>query len=157
MKKYIFSLLVLGIIAFPGALAFAANNTNVFDPSILAGPLVSCTGNPIILGTNGATSTNANACVSLCDLIQTFENFVYFGIGVVIWIIAPILFAWGGIMYMMSRGKPEGISSASKILTGTLVGLLIVLCAWLLVNTVVTSLKITGVGGFGESGSCTPQ
>jgi hypothetical protein len=157
MKKYIFSLLALGIIAFPGALVFAANNTNVFDPSILAGPLISCQGFYPTSTMPGITLTNGyKSCTNLCDLIQTFENFVYFGIGIVIWIISPILFGWGGIMFMISRGQPNGISKAKSILTGGLIGLLITLCAWLIVDTVVTRLNIIGVGGFGTSGSCTP-
>ena len=64
-------------------------------------------------------------------------------------------YPWGGLMFMFSRGKPDGISKAKSILTGAVVGLLIVLFAWLIVNTAVTVLGITGfVGGFGTN-TCT--
>ncbi len=144
-KKYIFYLLAAGVILFPSFVFAAA--PSVF-PTGFWGPLVSCTGN----GGGGLPS-----CASMCDLIQTFENVIYFGISVAIFIIAPILFAWGGIMYMISRGKPEGTGAAKKILTGALIGVLIVLGGWLIVNTFVGVLGISGIGGFGSGGTCTLQ
>jgi hypothetical protein len=150
MKKIIFCLCAFGVVLLP-SLVFAAPN---IWPTGFWGPLVSCTGNPYIFGANGATSTNSSACTSLCDLVNTVENIIYFGISVVVFIITPILFAWGGLMFMFSRGKPEGISKARSILTGALIGLCIVLCAWLIVNTVVNVLGINNyIGGFG-TGTC---
>ena len=152
MKKYIFSLCALAVVLLP-SLAFAYTAPSI--PYWATNGLVSCTGNLYNVAST-TYSANPNACTSLCDLINTIENVIYFGITIALFVILPILFAWGGLMFMFSRGKPEGISKAKGILTGAVVGLLIVLGAWLIVNTVVNALGIKGVGGFGTN-ICTVQ
>lgn len=154
---YGFSLAIVIIPLFTPMSAIAANYKvpNIW-PIGFWGPIVSCTGN--VYNTNsvisgGASSSipysvNNNACTSLCDLVNTTINLIYFGISFALFIITPILFAWGGIKFMISQGDPNGISEAKKILTGTLVGLLIVLGAWLIVNTIISFLGIINVGGF---------
>ena len=78
-------------------------------------------------------------------------------IGVGIWIFIPILFAWGGIKFMLARGDPGKASEARKVLTGTLWGVIIMVCAWLIVSTFVhffglsSAIPYFGTGG----GICT--
>ena len=142
-KKKIFYLVALVAITLPSFASAAVPNV---WPTGFWGPLLSCSGNY----TNGSLPP----CTSLCDLISTIENIIYFGISVVVFIIAPVLFAWGGIMYMVSRGSPDGISKAKGVLTKTLLGVVITLGAWLIVNTFVGALGLSGsVGGFG-TGTC---
>jgi Mn2+/Fe2+ NRAMP family transporter len=130
--------------------AFANSNpirSNVWNPTILRGPLVTCTG-------TGSQDTNPTfpACQSLCDLVSTFANVVYFFIGVVIWIIAPIMIAWSGITFMTSRGNTSRTSEARKMITAVAIGLLIVLCSYLIIFTFVKVLGFAGsVGGFGTN------
>jgi hypothetical protein len=133
------------------AIVFACNaNSNVWNISILKGPLITCTGAGAVGG------TDQKNCTDFCDLICTSANVIYFGIGVVLWIIMPIMFAWSGLMLILSRGNPNGTSNARKMLTGTVIGLLIVLCAYIIVYTFVNVLNISGVGGF-TNPSCTIQ
>jgi hypothetical protein len=140
----VYAALLVFSLALP-YVASAAINSNVWSPSILSGPLVTCTGNGV-----GGTQ-----CQNLCDLIATIANVIYYCIGVVIWIITPIMVAWAGILMLMSRGSPEKVSSARKMLTGIMLGLLIVLCAYLIVYTFVSVLGIqNSVGGFGTA-ACT--
>lgn len=134
---------VLPFIALVASAASRAPNEAVWNPKILAGPLVTCTGTG---GPNGLP-----ACQNLCDMISTFANVVYFGIGVVIWIITPIMIAWGGVRLLTSGGSPGGQSAGKKIITGTVIGLVIVLAAYLIVFTFVHVLGINGVGGFGST------
>ena len=151
MKK-LFYIFALAVVLLP-SLAFAYTAPSIW-PTGFWGPLISCTGDYAGVG----PSSGVSPCTSLCDLINTIENVIYFGLSIAVFIITPILIAWGGAMYMFSRGKPEGISSAKKILTGALIGLLIALCAWLIVNTVITAFlgSNTYIGGF-SSASCTVQ
>jgi hypothetical protein len=51
----------------------------------------------------------------------------------------------------MSGANPGMLEKAKKTLTSTLIGLLIVLCSYLLIYTFVKALNITGIGGFGTS------
>lgn len=116
------------------------------------GGLVSCTG----LGGGGKP-----ACTSLCDIFQTMENVLAFGETIALFIAAPVLFVWGGIIIMTAGANPSGIQQGKKILTGTLIGILIVLFAYLIIATIVNVL-IPSAGQFitGFSGSnpftCTP-
>ena len=147
MKKFAYAVPIVAFLALwvfiPTVLADSAPiNSNVWNPTILQGPLVTCT---------GAGAGGTKTCTNLCDLISTAANVVYFGIGVVIWIIAPIMIAWSGIRLVFSRGNPEATSGARKMIWGVVIGLFIVLCAYLIVYTFISVLGITGIGGFGTS------
>jgi uncharacterized membrane protein YgcG len=114
------------------------------------GPLVSCTGN-YDSSTTVMPGAPSNACTSVCDLIGTFINVTYFAMSAALFILAPVLFVVGGIMFLMSGANPGMLEKAKKTLTSTLIGLLIVLCSYLLIYTFVKALNITGIGGFGTS------
>ncbi len=147
MKTGLITFLILLVVPTM-ALAACSANANVWNPNILAGPLVTCTGN-----VNGS----GTVCKSLCDLVCTVANVIYFFIGVVIWIITPIMVALGGIRIMLSRGNPGQLESAKKMIWGTVVGLLIVLCAYLIVLTFVRVLGVNFIGSFSSgSGGTTP-
>lgn len=154
-RKFIYLLpLVIVVVLTLGspAMTSAAGkiNSNVWNPVILKGPLVTCSGAPVIYdAANPQGRPNNEACYSLCDLVATAANVIYFGIGVVIWIIAPIFVLWAGILLLTSTGNPAKASEAKKMITGIVIGLVIVLCAYLLVYTFVNILGITGVFGFG--------
>ena len=144
------ALIFLIAIAAP-YLAFADHNpikTNVFDPTILGGPLLVCVGADGL----GGTAIPKN-CENLCDLVAQIANVLYFMIGVVIWIIVPILVAIGGIMIMIGGANPEMVGRGKKTITGAVIGLVIILCAWLIVFTFVSAFGNLGkyVGGFGGS------
>jgi hypothetical protein len=134
------------ILFFIPFLAFACSaKSNVWDPTILKGPLVTCTG-------VGAGGTDNKSCQDLCDLICTTANIIYFAIAFVLWIIIPIMFVWGGIQLIVSTGNPGGIESGKKTMTAAAIGLLIVVCAYLIVYTMVSVIGIANIGGF-SSGS----
>ena len=129
----LFSLLIP--LAAP-SLALAATaplKTNVFNPTILAGPLTICVGAP---STNSG-SNNLPTCSNLCDLVAQIAQVIYFAIAVVIWIITPIMAAVGGIMIMLGGASPEMVGTGKKSITGAVWSLIIVLCAWLIVYTFV--------------------
>lgn len=137
-------------VAMP-SLAFAAHNSinsQVFNPTILAGPILLCTGAP---SSGGAIS---NTCNNLCDLVAQIAQVIYYMIAVVIWIIAPILIAVGGIMIMLGGTSPEMVGRGKKTITGAIWGIVIVLVAWVVVFTFVSAFGSLGkyVGGFGGNG-----
>ncbi len=122
-------------------------------------PIISC-GAPIIVTPGpGITPTireNLSGCRSLCDLIHTLMHIIAFGMSITLYVATPILFAWGGILILISAGNPSKISEGKKILTGTLIGLLIILSAYLIVKTFINTLGITDfIPGFsGSTFSC---
>ena len=111
--------------------------------------LVSCTGN--YLPNSGATP-----CTNLCDLINTFINVVYFLMTIDIFVITPILLLVGAIMIMVSGANPGMLETGKKVFTGAVIGLVLVLCSYLIVATVLKVLGVTAIGGFGGP-TCTPD
>ncbi len=145
-------LLIIGSsVVFP-LVASAYTTPNIWgNPPGFWGPLVSCTGNYL---TGAGATSGATPCTSLCDLINTFINLIYFAISIALFIIAPVAFLCGGVMIMIAGANPGMLESGKKVLTGVVVGILIVLCSYLLVATALNVLGITRVGGFGGA-TCT--
>jgi Type IV secretion system pilin len=160
---------VFAILAIVPALTFAAHipvRQDVWDVSILAGPITVCTGS--YLGSGGTpsqtiTTTGGNSvtfpatvpCQNLCDLFAQIIAFLYYFMAVGIWIIIPIMFLWSGVKLMISRGDPAKTSEARKMVTGAVIGVAIMLCAYLIVSAFIGFLKIPNVvGGFGGAAAC---
>jgi hypothetical protein len=51
-------------------------------------------------------------------------------------LIVVVLIVYGGFRWIFSLGKEENIREGQRIITNAIVGLIIVLSAWLIVNTV---------------------
>lgn len=154
MTRKLTSILILSfaILLFAFPLLSFAHEIDIWKiPPGYWGPLVSC--GP---GTEQVPDTDQRPCVSLCDLFHTAQHTIYFGISIALFAFAPAFFAWGGLMIIMSggsplevleggkQGNPEMLSKGKKTLTGTVIGVLLVLGAYLIVGTFIALL---GVGG----------
>jgi len=128
------AVLLIPIISF-------AHTATVFPP--YWGPLVSC-----------GPGTEKPMCTDLCDLIHTVQHTIYFGMSLALYAFAPAFFAWGGLMILISGGSPERLGTGKKILTGTVIGIAIVLGAFLIVNTFISVLGVGDSVGWGNI-SCT--
>jgi hypothetical protein len=148
-------ILILALISFGLAAPFFASAQtlpdtestplpNVWDPMQLGDQLLVCTGSP-------AGSVYVRPCQDLCDLIYQVVWIIYLAIVWVIWVIAPMSFVAGGIMYMLAGANPGMESTAKSVLKGAVIGVAIVLCSYIIINTVVVFFHITGVGGFSGS------
>jgi hypothetical protein len=70
-------------------------------------------------------------------------------------IVATIMFAYGGVLYVTGAAGGEAqIKKAHKVLLNAILGILIVLLAWLLVNIVVSVLTNNGVDFWVNQFSC---
>ena len=98
------------------------------------GPLLSCTGNY-----NNVVPTTAitNTCNNLCDLLATAQNVVDFGITIVIFVGAPAMITFGGIMLLIagSAGGDENRKLAKDIIVSAVIGVAIVLAAYVILST----------------------
>jgi hypothetical protein len=153
--KILFVLIVGSSVALP-LVASAYTTPNIWPTGYWGqGGLISCQGSFLnVPSVNG--NTPPPTCASLCDLINTFVNIVYFLMSIAIFIITPIMFVWGGIMIMFAGANPGMLETGKKILTGTVIGLAIVLCSYLLISTILNVLGVTAIGGFGGP-TCTPD
>ncbi|MCE9628563.1 MAG: pilin [Candidatus Vogelbacteria bacterium] len=73
----------------------------------------------------------------LALLITAVIKFLIFQVGI---LVATIVIIWGGVLYVLYPYKPGYKDTAKKMITGSIVGLLIMMGAYLIVKTLVTSV-----------------
>lgn len=70
---------------------------------------------------------------SIATLAQRVLNFgIYFAV-----FVAAVLFAWAGVIMLTNRANPGEVSRAKGIFWNVMVGLVGILAAWLLVDTIM--------------------
>lgn len=126
MKKYLLFLAVVFFIAL-APLAYGADES-VFN---------------VWRGTSGggcnvpqydpSTNVITNICTG-CDIIKLISNIVTFLFTVAI-PLAVVMIVYGGIRMIVAGGSEERVKSARQIITSAVIGLVIALAAWSIVNT----------------------
>lgn len=119
MTKKIFLILIILIGLFLNNQAFAALVT--CDPALPAGP---------------------GSC-DLCALFETIQNVVNFLIGLA-FSITNIMLVYGGIRMYFSGDNPGNRKTATNIVINAVIGLVIVLTSWVIINTIITFLAKPG-------------
>jgi hypothetical protein len=79
---------------------------------------------------------------TLCDLIVGIKKIFDYGIKTIA-IITLACATFAGVMYVVSSGNESAMESAKNFLKASLIGLAVVICAWLMVNTIITVLMPT--------------
>lgn len=129
MNKLKQTIIVLSLV-FTGAAAGAV----VVQPSALA----SSGAQSMKEGVNAANTGNT-ATSDVNTLIKNVVNILLFVLGA----IAVIMIVVGGIKYTTSNGNPEQIKSAKNTIMYAVVGVVVALLAYAIVNFVVDSLAGT--------------
>lgn len=70
-------------------------------------------------------------------LIDVINNIIQLAITLLIVFLAPIMIAWAGFLYVMSPTNPGNRSQANKLLLNTVIGIVVAMCAWLIVDAVM--------------------
>ncbi|MDO8482142.1 MAG: hypothetical protein Q7S75_03635 [bacterium] len=76
---------------------------------------------------------------TICHLATVAQNVLNTGIFVAVFLSA-ILFAWAGFKYLTNVANPGGVNEAKSLFGSVLVGLLIILGAWLVIDTLMRTL-----------------
>jgi len=86
--------------------------------------------------TSYSSSSNAAVGCSVCDSIIVASNIVN-NIAVPLGIILAVVFiVYGALRMMTSFGSESNFGEARKVITSAVIGLVIILCGWLIINTV---------------------
>lgn len=127
MKKF----LILGFLFLIFAAPSLASAHNIGIPywGGAGNPILSCTGNPL------DPNDNRQPCTSVCDIFHTLQHVIYFGISLVLFVLAPIMFLAGGIMVVLGGANASIISKGRSILWGTVIGVAVALGSFLIVAT----------------------
>lgn len=82
-----------------------------------------------------------NSCpLSWGALITVINNIISLVITIAIVFVAPIMIAYAGFLYVVNPMSPSGISKAKGILWNTVIGIVIALSAWLIVDAIMAVL-----------------
>ncbi len=84
--------------------------------------------------------------VGVEQVIKTVIQVAMWGVG----IISVGFIIWGGAKYIMSRGEPSEIKAAKDTIQWAVVGLILAILAWAIVEFVIRGAR-GGPGGEGES------
>ncbi|MDD5760620.1 MAG: pilin [Candidatus Pacebacteria bacterium] len=82
------------------------------------------------------------AC-NLCHLLVLVQNVLHFAIEMA-FLVVIILIVYGGLRWIFSLGKEENIKAGQRIITNAIIGIVIILAAWIIVNTVFWFIAIMG-------------
>lgn len=116
--------------------AAPAGATSATSNSVKGSGLIPC----------GNSSDPKDAC-TLCDFFQMFYVLMKWGMSI-LFILAGVGIFISGIIYIISAGDPGMMTKAKGYLTMCIIGVVIVLCAWLIVNTVMWVLGGTMTGAW---------
>ena len=115
-----------GAIAF-GIMALALLGLSVFGVDPAFAQLIDPTDSPdnISQATGGEGSFRA--------LARTMVNYFLYFLG----FLATVMIIYGGILYVTSAGNDENVGKAKKVLLYAIVGILVILLSFAIVNTVI--------------------
>lgn len=80
-----------------------------------------------------------------CDFVAMGQNIMKWFVLVSASIVA-LMFAFGGMKMVMSAGNTGAVSEGKEMMTNSVIGFLILLAAWLIVNTVLMTFMKDGNG-----------
>ena len=100
----------------------------IVSSAVMPGQIVPCTG----------ALPKETAC-TICDIAQVAQNVLNTGIFVAVFLSA-ILFAWAGVKYLTSAVNQGGLNEAKSLFLNVLIGLFIILGAWLVIDTLMKTL-----------------
>lgn len=103
----------------------------VFAPTILSAQGLA----PPIVPKECAGPDAATEC-TLCSLTQLARNILNVAIFLAI-VMSAVLFSWAGIRYLTALGNPTQTGKARQTLINVFLGFLLILCAWLVINTLM--------------------
>lgn len=84
---------------------------------------------------------------TLCHLFVMFDRIIDFLLFRIVPVLAALMIAIGGGMYIISRGDPEMLGRAKKLFTTVVIGLVIIYGAWVIVNTFLTIIGVANWTG----------
>ena len=86
-----------------------------------------------------SSCNGSGGCQSICDLAELAQNVLNDGIYFAVFMSA-ILFAWAGLRHMSAGGDMGQIKQANEVFSSVFIGLIIILAAWLIVDTLMRTI-----------------
>ena len=94
---------------------------------------------PATIGNTGITYECTNGECTFADLIAASENIVVFMRNIAL-LFSVVVIAYAGFLYLTSGGQQAARSKANGMLLNGVIGIVIILCSWLIVHLIVSAL-----------------
>jgi hypothetical protein len=107
------------------------------------GPIVP---NAVVSGSG--TGGSAPCAAAWGSVVQLLSNAVAFFVTLAIVFVAPLMLAYAGFLFVVNPVNAGGMNQAKSILIHTLTGIVIALCAWLIVNTILSVISTNSLTGW---------
>ncbi len=98
--------------------------------------------------TYGALVPCEGAGCSTCHIVTTVNGVVKWLVQIMV-VLAGLILAWAGFTMVTSGGSSEKISHAKEMMVNSLIGFIILLSAWLVVDTILKALVGETLPGYG--------
>ena len=86
-------------------------------------------------------ASNQNVCAAGWGmLITVINNIIAFSITIAIVFVAPLMVAYAGFLFVVNPVNSSGIAKAKSILLNTIVGIVIALAGWMIVDAIMAVL-----------------
>ncbi len=108
-----------------------------------------------VFAANGLVPCDGVDCSS-CHLVTLADNILKFLISVSV-IIAAVMFVIGGLTMVMSAGDTGKVDKGREMMSNAIIGIVIVLAAWLVVDTVLKMVLSDTAYGMWNKIQCTTQ
>jgi len=148
-KKLIFIFLVIflaSLLLLP--LASLAGTYKVDGKTVTYEGLIPCGKSKDIPLAPGESEEVRMDC-QFCHFFVMFRGILDFILKLVI-IIGVLMLTIGGFMFLFAGGSPKTLDLAKRILTSTVIGLVIIFGAWLIINTIFMAIGVAGWTGLRE-------
>lgn len=83
-----------------------------------------------------------NLCTK-CDLFQLLKNIIDFIVGALMPALGILLFVWAGFLILLGGASPDLVARGKTIFRDTFFGIMIMLGAWMITNTLILSVGAT--------------
>ena len=140
-KKLGTRVLILSFIFYLLSVSFVLAQWRPGDPIVPCGNIKDAAGNI------------TNHCTQ-CELLHLVRNVIDFLMIGAAPVLATAFFIWAGINMILGGANPGMLSQGKEMFKNTIIGLLIVMLAWLITNTVIQTLKEPSADGNWWSVTC---
>ena len=114
---------------------------------VIGEPIVPCGG----IDVNG----NPQPKCSQCELLHLVDNLMDFILIAAAPILATFFFIAAGLYIMLGGAKPDMLATGKRMFTSAMIGIIIVMLAWLITNTLITTLIAPTVTNVPSGGTFT--
>jgi hypothetical protein len=123
------------------------------------GDVLSCTGSYLSQDSSHVDAAgNIIYCSSICDILATGKNILDFILTMLLFILAPAYFLYGGFLIMTSGGSEAKWTQAKTIMRQTVISILLILSSYLIVATFLWAVGNPAEGGVQWPNiACDPQ